>query len=104
VDKFREDPSGFVDSFVMYGYTKLANIYFTSELKKRLEGFDISTYSLHPGVFFGHSFRQILQSVVFAIIFLKNYIFFLNIIFMAFLVQIWWSTIRCIALCKFDLG
>merc|ERR1719193_97773 len=32
-----------------YASTKLANVYFTSVLKMKTEGFDISTFSVHPG-------------------------------------------------------
>jgi len=48
-DNLHEDPTGFWESMKYYGNSKLANIYFTSELQKRTEGFDISSYSLHPG-------------------------------------------------------
>jgi len=43
------DPEGFTEQFRSYGNSKLANVYFTSELHRRLEGYDITTYSLHPG-------------------------------------------------------
>jgi len=44
------DPEGFTEHFRSYGNSKLANVYFTSELHRRLEGYDITTYSLHPGI------------------------------------------------------
>ena len=33
-----------------YGQSKLANILFSKELAKRLQGTGVTTYSLHPGV------------------------------------------------------
>ena len=39
----------FPGSFAAYGQSKLCNILFTHELKKRTEDLNISTYVLHPG-------------------------------------------------------
>lgn len=36
--------------FERYGQTKLANILFTAELSRRLEGSDVSAYCFHPGL------------------------------------------------------
>jgi NAD(P)-dependent dehydrogenase (short-subunit alcohol dehydrogenase family) len=36
--------------FTRYGETKLANIMFTRELARRLDGTGVTTYSFHPGV------------------------------------------------------
>ena len=35
--------------WMLYCRTKLCQIYFTQELAKRLEGTNVTTYSLHPG-------------------------------------------------------
>ncbi len=35
--------------FALYGHSKLANIYFTSELARRLEGTGVTVNALHPG-------------------------------------------------------
>jgi len=43
------NPEGVTEQFRSYGNSKLANVYFTSELHRQLEGYDITTYSLHPG-------------------------------------------------------
>lgn len=42
-----------------YAYSKLANVLFTSELAERLEGTDITTYSLHPGVVASDIWRKV---------------------------------------------
>ncbi len=44
---FERRPYGRITS---YSQSKLANILFTRELAKRLEGTGVTTYSLHPGV------------------------------------------------------
>ena len=64
------DPDN-IDDFVFhsrdYQHSKLCNILFTIELAKRLEGSDVTTYSLHPG-FVGteifHNFRGVKKVVV----------------------------------------
>ncbi len=47
-----EDPSGErkFSSWGAYGQSKLANILFTSELARRLDGTDVTATCLHPGV------------------------------------------------------
>jgi retinol dehydrogenase-12 len=42
-----------------YAYSKLANVLFTSELAERLEGTNITTYSLHPGVVASDIWRKV---------------------------------------------
>jgi NAD(P)-dependent dehydrogenase (short-subunit alcohol dehydrogenase family) len=39
----------FYDGFMAYGQSKLANILFTRELARRLEGTGVTANSLHPG-------------------------------------------------------
>ena len=46
-------------SFKAYGQSKLANILFTYELARRLEGTGVTANTLHPGVIasgFGHTY------------------------------------------------
>lgn len=62
------------DPWVAYGNSKLANIYFTQELQRRVgEGSGIKTVSLHPGVvrtelllpyFSKHKFVEFLQTLI----------------------------------------
>jgi NAD(P)-dependent dehydrogenase (short-subunit alcohol dehydrogenase family) len=42
-----------------YGASKLANVLFTKELARRLDGTGVSTYSLHPGVVASEIWRRI---------------------------------------------
>jgi NAD(P)-dependent dehydrogenase (short-subunit alcohol dehydrogenase family) len=42
-----------------YAVSKLANVLFTTELARRLEGTGVTTYSLHPGVVASDAWRQI---------------------------------------------
>jgi NAD(P)-dependent dehydrogenase (short-subunit alcohol dehydrogenase family) len=42
-----------------YAVSKLANILFSAELARRLEGTGITTYSLHPGTVASHIWREI---------------------------------------------
>jgi NAD(P)-dependent dehydrogenase (short-subunit alcohol dehydrogenase family) len=39
-----------LNGFVRYGQTKLANILFTAELARRVEGTGVSAYCYHPGI------------------------------------------------------
>lgn len=48
-DKLHFEPDGLVEMFKNYANSKLANVYFTSELNKKLHGYDITTYAVHPG-------------------------------------------------------
>jgi NAD(P)-dependent dehydrogenase (short-subunit alcohol dehydrogenase family) len=46
-----------------YQQSKLANILFSRELARRLEGSGVATYSLHPGLVFTNLFRYIEGSI-----------------------------------------
>lgn len=48
-DRLHYDPVGYVENFKVYCDSKLANIYFTSELDRRLRRFNITTFAVHPG-------------------------------------------------------
>ncbi len=43
-------PSRTRTAFAEYGVSKLANVLFSAELSRRLQGSGVNTYSLHPGV------------------------------------------------------
>ncbi|XP_063059085.1 dehydrogenase/reductase SDR family member 13-like [Engraulis encrasicolus] len=45
-------PAGYsgIDVLAVYCHSKLCNVLFTHELAKRLQGTDVTCYSLHPGV------------------------------------------------------
>ena len=43
-------PTATVTGIAEYGSSKLANILFSAELARRLQGTGVSTHSLHPGV------------------------------------------------------
>jgi retinol dehydrogenase 12 len=45
-----ERPTRSLTGVYEYGVSKLANILFSAELARRLEGTSVSTYALHPGV------------------------------------------------------
>jgi NAD(P)-dependent dehydrogenase (short-subunit alcohol dehydrogenase family) len=44
-----------------YGVSKLANVLFSAELARRLQGSGVTTYSLHPGVVASDIWRSIPQ-------------------------------------------
>jgi NAD(P)-dependent dehydrogenase (short-subunit alcohol dehydrogenase family) len=54
-------------AFAAYGQSKLANILFTRELARRLEGTKVTANCLHPGVIatgFGHTYRGVLSAAM----------------------------------------
>jgi NAD(P)-dependent dehydrogenase (short-subunit alcohol dehydrogenase family) len=59
--------SGSYSSFGAYGQSKLANILFTRELARRLEGTGVTANCLHPGVIasgFGHTYGGVMSVVM----------------------------------------
>jgi NAD(P)-dependent dehydrogenase (short-subunit alcohol dehydrogenase family) len=48
-------------ALVEYGVSKLANVLFSAELARRLQGSGVTTYSLHPGVVASDIWRSIPQ-------------------------------------------
>jgi retinol dehydrogenase 12 len=48
-------------ALVEYGVSKLANVLFSAELARRLQGSGVTTYSLHPGVVASEIWRSIPQ-------------------------------------------
>ncbi len=57
-DKLRE-PTRAVTGLPEYQVSKLANVLFTRELARRLEGSGVTTYALHPGVIASDIWRRI---------------------------------------------
>ena len=50
-DELHYDPQGLIENFKAYADSKLANIYFTSELHTRLKDYNITSFAVHPGNF-----------------------------------------------------
>jgi NAD(P)-dependent dehydrogenase (short-subunit alcohol dehydrogenase family) len=62
-----EFKAGPYSSFAAYGQSKLANILFTRELARRLEGTKVTANCLHPGVIasgFGHTYGGVVSVVL----------------------------------------
>ncbi len=62
-----EFKAGAYSSFAAYGQSKLANILFTRELARRLEGTRVTANCLHPGVIasgFGHTYGGFISVVL----------------------------------------
>jgi NAD(P)-dependent dehydrogenase (short-subunit alcohol dehydrogenase family) len=62
-----EFKAGEYSSFAAYGQSKLANILFTRELARRLEGTKVTANCLHPGVIasgFGHTYGGAISVVL----------------------------------------
>jgi NAD(P)-dependent dehydrogenase (short-subunit alcohol dehydrogenase family) len=56
-----------------YGQAKLANILFSAELGRQLEGSGVTTYSLHPGVIASDVWREVPRPLAFLLkLFMKN--------------------------------
>jgi len=52
-------PTASLSGFPEYGVSKLANVLFSNELARRLEGTGVTTYALHPGVIASDVWRRI---------------------------------------------
>ena len=52
-------------ALVEYGVSKLANVLFSAELARRLQGKNVNTYSLHPGVVASDIWRSLPQPIRF---------------------------------------
>jgi len=52
-------PTRSVTGLHEYGVSKLANVLFSAELARRLEGTGVTTYSLHPGVVASEIWRRV---------------------------------------------
>jgi retinol dehydrogenase 12 len=52
-------PTKSITGLAEYAVSKLANVLFTSELARRLEGTGVTTYSLHPGGVASDAYRRI---------------------------------------------
>ncbi|HEY1546821.1 MAG TPA: SDR family oxidoreductase [Kofleriaceae bacterium] len=57
-DKLRT-PTKSVTGLQEYAVSKLANVLFTKELARKLEGSDVTTYAVHPGVVATDAWRQV---------------------------------------------
>jgi retinol dehydrogenase-12 len=57
-DAVRE-PTRTVSGFAEYSVSKLANVLFSSELARRLEGKGVTTYALHPGAVASDVWRRV---------------------------------------------
>lgn len=52
-------PTRSITGLAEYGVSKLANVLFSAELARRLEGSGVTTYSLHPGVVASDIWRRV---------------------------------------------
>lgn len=52
-------PTASISGIHEYGVSKLANVLFSAELARRLEGSKVTTYSLHPGVVASEIWRRV---------------------------------------------
>lgn len=53
------EPTKSITGLPEYEVSKLANVFFTQELAKRLEGTGVTTYALHPGTVASDAWRRI---------------------------------------------
>jgi retinol dehydrogenase 12 len=53
------EPTRSLSGLPEYGVSKLANVLFSAELARRLQGSDVRTYSLHPGVVATDVWREV---------------------------------------------
>lgn len=55
--------NSFMDVLWIYSNSKLCNVLFTHELAKRLEGTQVTCYSLHPGKHFSFLYRRVTRNL-----------------------------------------